>query len=102
MRTTLLTTVCLLTLVGCGQTNQVAQAENALTIAEQAATVYVRLPLCPQAAGTLCSDATIAAKIKAADNVAYAAVKGAENGTVAPADAVAAVSALSALTPAAK
>lgn len=53
----------------------VAEAEVALTTAERLALHYVTLPACPKA--TLCSDAATVAKIKAADNVAYAAVKAA-------------------------
>lgn len=40
-------------------------AEVALTAAEQAATAYIKLPLCPQPSGALCSSAAISTIIKA-------------------------------------
>ena len=78
----------------------VASVEVALTGAEHAATTYVTQPACP--AGTsvaTCSDPSLVAKIKAADNLAYTAVQGARAGTVSTADAMKAVNALSALVP---
>jgi hypothetical protein len=66
--------------------NSVAAAETALTVAESAATVYVKLPPC---GGTskICSNPSVIAKILAYDNTAYTAVKAAENnsGTIAAA-----------------
>jgi hypothetical protein len=82
--------------------NGVAQTEVGLTSAEQLAMQYVTLPACPSATGALCSDPSITAKIKAADDVAYAAVKGLENGTVTAAAAQAAVASLLSVIPATK
>jgi len=89
-----------LTLGACAGTTGIAQVETALTAAEHAATVYVTQPACaPGARGVGCSDPTTVTKIKAADNVAYTAVVGARTGKVSTADAMAAVTALTALIP---
>jgi hypothetical protein len=97
--------VALLTLVlatgalsGCADPVTLPMVQVALTGAEQSATEYVMLPPCPTARP--CSDATVIAQIKAADNIAYATVKAAEVGTVTPQAAMAAVAGLSALIPA--
>lgn len=92
-----------LLLAACSGTNGAAQAEVALTAAETAALAYVTQPACvgARSSATCPSPATVAA-IKAADTVAYTAVKGAEAGTVTVAQANAAVAALAALLPAAK
>lgn len=87
---------------GCS-TNNVAQAEVALTAAETAALAYVTQPACVGApASATCPSPAVMAQIKAADTVAYTAVKGAENGTVTVAQAMSAVNSLTALLPAAK
>ena len=92
--------VGLLGLSACGSTTAVVSAENALATAETLATQYVKLPACgAPTSPPLCSDAATVAKIKAADNVAYAAVKGFEKGTVSATDAQAAVNGLTALIP---
>ena len=86
-----------LALTRCGA-NTVPAAEVALTQAEVTAKIYTDLPRCPAAAP--CSDPAIVAKIGAADNAAFAAVKAAEAGTGDPAAAAAAIAALLALVPA--
>lgn len=94
-------------LIGCTTTQPagtVAATEIALTTAESLAFHYATLPTCPTAAPA-CSDPAVVARIKAADNTAYAAVKAAraataagnDNGTVAAASA--AVAALNAAIP---
>ena len=100
MFTTGLAAACLLALAACAGTSGLAGTEVALTETERLALAYVTLPACPGAA--LCSDAAVVAKIKAADNIAYAAVMGAKAGKVLPADATAAVAALASLIPVAK
>ncbi len=96
----------LLAACASGGTTQttVAEAEVALTAAEQVALSYVTLPACPAPSGPLCSDAATSAKIKQAAQVAYAAVKAAEaSGTSADlAAANAAIATLTALVPAVK
>lgn len=92
------------TLAGCaGQSTQqtVAQTEVALTAAEKAATLYVRLPLCTTTAAKLCSDAKVSGQIKAADQVAFDAVMAARGSgdSAKLAAANAAVAALAALIP---
>jgi hypothetical protein len=84
-------------LSACANRTSVAMAQVALTAAEQAATAYVTRPPCP--AVTLCSDADVVARIKAADNVAYAAVQAAATGATTPDAAMAAVAGLIALIP---
>lgn len=73
------------------QPSDVAAAEVALTTAERAALVYTTLPS---------ADPAVKAKIKAADNVAYKAVKAAEGGMGTAASAIAAISSLSSIIPA--
>lgn len=93
----------LLAFAGCATGPTVAQAEVALTAAETAALAYVTQPACVGApASSLCPNASTVAQIKAADTLAYTAVKGAEAGTVTPAAAMTAIASLSALIPAAK
>jgi hypothetical protein len=95
--------LCLLLPAACGTTQTaqtVAASEVALTAAEATAFKYATLPSCPVTTGTLCSQPAIVAQIKAADNIAYAAVKAAEGGTGDAALAAAAVAALVALVPA--
>ena len=82
------------------QSQTVAGAEVALTAAEAAAFQYVKLPLCPASDGTLCSNVAISAQIKAADNVAFAAVNSAKAGSGSVATAMAAIASLSAVIPA--
>jgi hypothetical protein len=90
-----------------GQNAQQQQAQAvdavsvALTAAERAATAYVMLPPCPSPNGTVCSDPSTVAKIKAADNAAYAAVVAYRNGTGTQAAADAALAVLASLIPAA-
>jgi hypothetical protein len=55
----------------------IAMMEQSLTAAEKAATIYIKLPLCSTTAQRPCSDAAVSAKIKAADQAAYDAVKAA-------------------------
>ena len=91
-------------LAACSSTQQsqtVAGAEVALTAAEAAAFQYVTLPVCPVSNGTLCSSPAISAQIKAADNVAFAAVNSAKAGSSSVATAMAAIASLSAAIPAA-
>jgi hypothetical protein len=97
------TIAAVLMLAGCAQT--VPASEIALTAAEATALQYVTLPACApgatsQPGGALCSQATVVAQIKAADNTAFTAVKAAESGTGMQAAASAAVAALSSLVPA--
>lgn len=86
-----------------GQTTAqtVAQVEVALTAAEKAATIYVQLPLCSTTKSKVCSDAAVANKIKAADNVAFDAVQAARqsNDSAKTAAAAAAVKALTDIIP---
>lgn len=79
----------------------VAEAEVALTGADQLALKYVTLPVCPQTNGALCSDPAISAKIKTAAATAYTAVKAAEasGGSADLAAANAAIAALTAVVP---
>lgn len=79
--------------------NSVAEAEILLTAAENTATVYVQLPNCPAPKGGLCSDAATRDKIKAADNVAYSAVKAARANAGTVAAAVSAIAGLIVATP---
>lgn len=107
MRSLVYTTAGALLLAGCGATpaavqTNVAQLEVALTAAEKAAFLYATRPQCPTSA-PLCSDAATVAKVKAADNTAYAAVKGARaapTDTAQAARASAAVAALVSMIPA--
>jgi hypothetical protein len=95
--------LCLLLPAACGTTQTaqtVAASEVALTAAEATAFKYATLPSCPSPTGTLCSQPAIVAQIKAADNIAFAAVKAAEGGAGDAALAAAAVAALVALIPA--
>jgi hypothetical protein len=55
----------------------IALMEQSLTAAEKAATIYIELPLCSIKPQRPCSDASVSAKIKAADQAAYDAVKAA-------------------------
>ena len=71
--------------------NTVAGAEVALTTAERAALVCIGTPLC--------SDPATVARIKAADNRAYAAVKIARAGSGSPDLATAAIADLVAAIP---
>lgn len=89
-------------LAGCANKDAIYATETALTGAEKAATIYVRLPLCPSPVGALCSSAAVSAQIKAADNVAFTAVTGLRDGKVSPADATAAVAGLVAVIPVVK
>ena len=95
--------VAALCLLAACSSAKVAQTEVALTAAENAALQYVQLPRCPgPVPGALCSDQAIVAKIAAADNAAYAAVKQAEANTgnsAAQQVAQDAVAALTALVP---
>ena len=65
----------------------IAAIGEALTATDEAALAYVTLPLCPAGAtvlapgGTLCSQASVSAQIKAAAATAYAAYKAAETGS---------------------
>lgn len=86
---------------GASVQTDVAKAEVALTAAERVALHYVTLPPCLKAHAPLCSDAAVVARIKQADNAAYAAVKAARasNNRSDLTAANAAVAALSALVP---
>lgn len=69
-----------LLLAGCATAGHSSSADVAaltvgLTAAERAATAYLTLPTCPGA--PLCSNPGISARIKAADQKAYVAVKAA-------------------------
>lgn len=86
--------------LGACSGNSVAQSQVALTLAERLALQYVTLPACTPAGPKACSDAAIVAQIKAADTLAYQAVKQAQAGTIDPAQAAAEVAALAALIPA--
>ena len=86
--------VCVL--LGACSTTNVAQTEIALTAAEQSAFIYASLPRCP--APNPCSKQATVDAIKAADAIAYQAVKAAQSGS-AVAEANAAVAALVALIP---
>lgn len=77
--------------------NSVAAAVIALTSAEKAALIYTSLPACPTA--PVCADSVLKAKIKAADNTAYTAVKAAESDASMLAVALTAVQTLSNLIP---
>lgn len=94
---------CALALAACSTTTvqtDSAAAAVALTTAERLALVYMSLPQCGAPGATaVCSDPAVKAKIKAADNTAYAAVKSAEAGMTTTAAAVAAITALQALIP---
>ena len=70
----------------------------ALTAAETAATIYVKLPICPVGA-PLCSEPVVSAQIKAADVVAYNLVKSASAGSISPQAASEAIAKLVALIP---
>jgi len=87
-------------LAACAQSGQttVAQVAVALTAADQVALQYAQLPACGSGgAAGLCSDPATVAKIKAAAQAAYQAVKTAEaSGT--SGDLVLAVSAVGALS----
>ena len=90
-------------LVACGSqapATTVAEAEVGLTVAERGAFQYAKLPACPAVA--LCSDPAIVVKIKAADNVAFAAVRVAAKSAAGSdiAAAMSAIASLSALLPA--
>lgn len=94
---------CALALAACttpAVQTDAAAAEVALTTAERLALAYTTLPQCGAAGATaICSDPAIKAKIKAADNTAYTAVKAAETGGTTVAAAVAAIAALQAVIP---
>ena len=83
---------------GAGISAKVDAAVVGLTAAERAALVYTSLPRCPAAA--LCSDPATVQKIKDADNIAYAAVKAAEQNEALLGAALSAVSALQGTVPA--
>lgn len=99
----------LLLLAGCatgssaGTTTPTAKAtvlglEAGLTVADNLALNYVSLPACTGSNGPLCSNPTVVAQIKAADNAAYGAVTAAQaavdaDATGTAATTVAAVSA---------
>jgi len=81
-------------------TTTVAAAEIALTAADQVALAYVTQPLCPT--GTVawtCADPATVAKVKSYAATALAAVRAAEAGTGAIADAMTAINALTAILP---
>lgn len=84
----------------CSTTNT-DQVEVALTAAEKAATNYIRLPLCTAVNRPICSDATVSAQIKQADNAAYDAFKAWQKNPSATTQAavMSALSALSAAVP---
>jgi len=89
-----------LLLAACGADPTAVNATKvALTAAETAATIYVQLPLCPQPTGRLCSDASVSAQIKTADQVAYDGVKSMSDGKLSAADASALVARLVTLIP---
>lgn len=90
----------ILAVAGCATApspSATAAVETALTAAEKAATLYAHLPVCP-AAG-LCSDPATVVKIKAADNVAYAAAVQMRAGAATPEAVAALVAQLVALVP---
>lgn len=94
--------VAIVGLAACASTPaaRIAQAEVALTAADQAATAYVRQPACaPGVVQITCSDMVTVAKIKVTAAAAYDAVKAAKRGSITPDDAVAAVAALTAIIP---
>ena len=64
-----------LALGACAVTSSLAETEIALTTAERAALAYATLPRCP--AVTMCHTPEAVARIKVADDIAYAAVKAA-------------------------
>lgn len=78
-----------------GTQQTIASLEVGLASAEYAAAAYVKLPVC---VGTtpVCSDPALSAKLKAADNRAYAAIKTAE-GIAAAGGSVSTVAASAAL-----
>lgn len=97
---TSLAVAALIALAGCAGTKGIAETETALTAAETAALAYVTQPACVGvAASATCPSAATKTAIHNADNIAYAAVQAAKKGTVSPADAAAAVAALTALLP---
>jgi hypothetical protein len=68
--------------VSTAATNSVAGAETALTAVDQAAVLYIRLPLCGAPnSPVLCSNASVSAKIKADAQAAYNVVKQVQAGT---------------------
>jgi hypothetical protein len=101
MKRILLSAAVLGSLAACSTSN-IAQTEVALTIAERLALVYVTQPVCVPAGPPVCSDPAIVAQIKAADAVAYSAVKQAQAGKLDPSQAATEVAALAALIPATK
>lgn len=58
--------------------DKISQIEVALTAAEKAATLYIKLPQCTAKTKPVCSEADVIVKIKAADNIAYDAVTAAK------------------------
>lgn len=80
--------------------NSVAAAETALTAAEQAATLYTSLPRCAPHGSPLCSQASVVASIKAADNTAYSAVVAARHNKAMLSLALQAIADLRAAVPA--
>lgn len=89
--------VLALALAGCGApSNDTADALTAgLKAAEQTATLYVKLPLCP--AQPVCRDRGVAAKIGAADNIANDTLARYRAGKASYADAAAAIAGLTTL-----
>lgn len=75
-------------------------AETALTAAENIAAVYVKLPLCPQPSGQLCSDPAVSAKLKALGAAADADLAKVKAGVADVTILVADINALASATPA--
>jgi hypothetical protein len=91
-------------LVACAATpgvpSKVDAAVVGLTTAESLALVYVKLPRCGTVASMfVCSDLDTMNKLKALDNIAYKAVKAAENNEALLSDALIAVTAFQSAIP---
>lgn len=82
-----------------GVSNAVLAAEQSLTLAEQTALIYTRLPRCDTSGATICSDQATVDRIKALDNKAYAAVVAARSNETLLSDAIAATNAFSLAVP---
>lgn len=75
------TIIALLVLAACSsgqQQSSIAALEVGLATAETAATSYKNLPPCVTLGSGVCSDIGVVAQLKAADNLAYTAIKSAE------------------------
>lgn len=93
---------CAIALSACAApSNDTADALTAgLKAAEQTATLYVKLPLCP--AQPVCREPGVAAKIGAADNIAHDTLARYRAGKASYADAAAAIAGLTVLFTAGK